>query len=259
MIVRSAILSTWVLRLTLLVALMCLGPAGVVLADDPIPTPESLIEGLSSDDPAIRAAAIAGLAALGDPSAASALFDLLADPDPRLGLYAAQAIGALASPENLPILREGLNHSNSDVRWRTALILGEMGDPRAVPALARALSDPEVLVHRTAAESLVKLGGPAATGALVRALGSSKPSVVYAARNGLVETGKPAVTPLVIGLSVGNAQRRANAATLLGYIGDARAVPALRTAAQIDEDETVRAEAQWAIDQITAKRLLETG
>ncbi len=128
-----------------------------------------------------------------------------------------------------------------------------MGDPRAVPPLARALSDPEVLVHRTAAESLVKLGGPAATGALVRALGSSKPSVVYAARNGLVETGKPAVTPLVIGLSVGNAQRRANAATLLGYIGDARAVPALRTAAQIDADETVRAEAQWAIDQITRK------
>jgi HEAT repeat protein len=256
MICRNTVLSTWGLRLALLVMLVFVGPVGAVLADDPTPTPESLIEGLSSEDPAVRVEAIAGLAALGDPTAASALLDLLADPDPRLGLYAAQAIGALASPENLPILREGLNHRNSDVRWRTALILGEMGDPRAVPALARVLDDPEVLVHRTAAESLVQLGGPAAIGALVRALGSSKPSVVYAAKNGLLEAGKPAVTPLAVSLSVGNAQRRANAATLLGYIGDSRALPALRTAVEIDEDETVRSEAQWAIDQITTKASL---
>jgi HEAT repeat protein len=218
-----------------------------VLADDPIPTPDTLVAGLSSEDAEVRAMSVAGLAALGDPSAAAALLDLLADPDPRVGLYAAQAIGTLASPENLPILREGMSHGNPDVRWRTALILGEMGDPRT-PSLARAMSD-GVLVHRTAAESLVKLGDrqqPARW-----CIWGSNRCRCSMPKNGLVQMGEPAVVPLSIGLSLGGAQRRTNAATVLGYIGSPRALPALRAAVAIDSDESVKTEAQWAIDQIT--------
>jgi len=237
-----------------LVAVMALATMSwPVLADDPTPTPSALVDDLQSSDPASRAAAVAGLAALGDARAAQALFELLADPDQRVGLYAAQALGELASPENLPILRTGMRHRNPDVRWRTAFALGEMGDPRAIPALATALDDPEVLVHRTAAESLVKLGGPGAAGALARALGSSTPSVVNAAGNGLTQMGDMAVIPLTIGLSVGDARRRANSATVLGYIGSPQALPALRTAVALDTEDSVRAEAEWAIGEINKK------
>ena len=250
MIALCIVMSKASVRVALLVVLLLALVAMPALADDPVPTPDSLLSGLASDDPEVRAASVAGLATLGDPSAASALLDLLADPDPKVGLYAAQALGALASPENLPILRQGMSHRNPDVRWRTALILGEMGDPRAIPSLARAMADPEVLVHRTAAQSLVKLGGPGAASALVRALDSSTPSVVNAAMNGLVEMGESAVAPLSIGLARGGAQRRANAATILGYIADPLALPALRTAVALDPEESVRSEAQWAIDRI---------
>jgi HEAT repeat protein len=249
---RTCATSLWlVLALALLVAPV----PWTAHAQDPVatPTPDSLMNDLRSDDPVKRVAAIAAASAFGDPQAVTALFDLLANPDQRVGLYAAQALGALASPENLPALREGMRHPNPDVRWRTALALGELGDQRAVPVLARAMDDPEVLVHRTAADSLVKLGGPAASSALVRALDSSQPSVVNAAMNGLTAMGKTAVTPLAIGLSVGNAKRRANSATMLGYIGDPRALPALQTSAEIDADPAVRAEAEWAIEQINKK------
>jgi HEAT repeat protein len=234
----------------LIAALLVIVWAPAVSADDPTPAPGSVIADLNSEDPQVRAEAVAALMVFGDPSAADALFDLLADPDPKVGLYAAQALGALASPENLPALRDGLRHRNPNVRWRTALVLGQMGDARAVPALARALDDPEVLVHRTAAESLVNIGTPAAASALVRALGSGTESVAYAARNGLVQMDQSAVTPLAIGLSTGNSRRRLNAASLLGYLADPRALSALRAAATSDADEAVRAEAQWAINQI---------
>ncbi len=62
--------------------------------------------------------------------------------------------------------------------------------------------------------------------------------------------GKAAVTSLSIGLATGNAQRRLNSASLLGYLDDPRALSALRAAATSDADPQVRAEALWAIEQI---------
>lgn len=145
-----------------------------------------------------------------------------------------------------------MRHPNPDVRWRAALVLGGLGDPRAIPALSRALRDPEVLVHRTAAESLVQIGGPGAASALTRVLGDSRPSLVNAAMNGLQQMGETAVTPLMIALYSEDAQTQHNAATVLGYIGSPRAVPALEYAAH-DAEPEVQEEAKWALEQI-AKR-----
>jgi HEAT repeat protein len=220
-------------------------------ADEPVEVnlPEPIAAGLASSNPDERASAVQAIRLWENPAAVTVLLDQLADPDQKVGLYTAQILGELASPENLPALRVAMRYPNPDVRWRVALVLGEMGDTRAIPTLARALQDPDVLVQRTAADALVQIGGPAAASALIRALDNPQPSIVNAAMNGLLELGDPAVRPLIIALYSNSHQTRLNSATILGYIAAPEARPALK-AATSDPDPAVRAEAQWALDQI---------
>jgi HEAT repeat protein len=68
------------------------------------------------------------------------------------------------------------------------------------------------------------------------------------------EGDRPAAVPVLISiLKSGNPQARRNAATLLGYVADLQAAPALQQAVR-DPDADVRAEAQWALGEITKKQ-----
>jgi HEAT repeat protein len=206
-------------------------------------------EGLRSPDPEVRAQTVKKLRVTQDPHAVPVLLLYLGDPDQRVGLYMAQTLGSLAEEDALAALRLALWDSDPNIRWRAAMALGEQRDAAAVPRLERLLQDPEKLVQNVAANALAQIGTPEAADALAAGLGSAQPSTVNNTMNGLQRLGSAAVPVLTSILKSGNPQARRNAATLLGYIAEPQAVPALQEAVK-DPDADVRAEAQWALGEI---------
>ena len=220
-----------------------------------VPAPalwESEYEGLQSPDPKVRAQTVKQMSVTQDSHAVPVLLLYLGDPDQKVGLYMAQTLGNLAEEDALAALRTALWDSNPNIRWRAAMALGEQRDAQAVPRLARLLQDPEKLVQNVAANALAQIGSPEAIDALAVGLGSAEPSTVSNTMNGLQRLGSAAVPALTSILKSSIPEARHNAATLLGYIADPQAGPALQQAAS-DPDADVRAEAQWALGEIRKK------
>jgi HEAT repeat protein len=211
-------------------------------------------EGLRSPDPEVRAQTVKKLSVTQDPRAAPVLLLYLGDPDQRVGLYMAQTLGNLAEEDALAALRLALRDPNPNIRWRAAMALGEQRDAKAVPGLAQLLQDPEKLVQNVAANALAQIGNREAVYALAAGLGSSQPSTVNNTMKGLLRLGPAAVPVLTSILESSNAQARRNAASLLGYIADPKAEPALQRKAASDPDADVRSEAEWALGEITKKQ-----
>ncbi len=209
-------------------------------------------EGLRSPDPEVRAQTVKQLGVTRDPHAVPVLLLYLGDPDQKVGLYMAQTLGGLAEADALAVLRRALGNPDPNIRWRAAMALGEQRDAAAVPGLARLLQDPEKLVQNVAAHALARIGTKDAIDALASGLASAEPSTVSNTMNGLQQLGSAAVPALVSILGSDSVKARLNAATVLGYIADPQAVPALQQAAS-DPDPDVRAEAEWALGEIKNK------
>lgn len=209
--------------------------------------------GLHKPDPAERAKTVQAIRRAGDVEAVPLLMAQLADPDPAVGLYVAQALGDLADAQALVALRADLGSLDPNVRFRAAMALGKRGDAAATYALSRVLRDPDVLVQRTAAEALAQIGTPDAIDALVSALNSTQDSIIYNAMNALQSVGGAAVPGLLKALGSNNPVVRLHAATVLGYIKDPAALPALGALAT-DRDPDVAKEAAWAISEIQKRR-----
>jgi HEAT repeat protein len=214
---------------------------------------EPVYDDLRSPDPEVRAQAVKKLSVTEDPRAVPVLLLYLGDPDQKVGLYMAQTLGNLAEEDALAALRLALSDPNPNIRWRAAMALGDQRDAKAVPELERLLRDPEKLVQNVAANALVQIGTPEAIAVLAGGLGSTEPSTVNNTMNGLQKLGSAAVPALTSILESVSPQARHNAATVLGYIADPRAAPALQKAAG-DPDTDVRAEARWALAEITKKQ-----
>jgi hypothetical protein len=211
-------------------------------------------EGLRSPNPEVRAQTVKRIGVTQDSHAVPVLLLYLGDPDQKVGLYMAQTLGNLAEEDALAALRLALWDPNPNIRWRAAMALGAQGDAQAVPRLARLLQDPEKLVQNVAANALAQVGTPEAIDALAGGLGSAQPSTANNTMNGLQRLGAAAVPVLTSILKSGTPQARHNAATVLGYIADPQAVPALQRATS-DPDADVRAEAQWALGEINKKQM----
>ena len=223
----------------------------------PMPVPalwEPEYEGLRSPDPEVRAQTVKSISVLQDPNVVPALLLYLGDPDQKVGLYMAQTLGDLAEGEALAALRLALRDPDPNIRWRAAMALGSQRDAQAVPELTQLLQDPEKLVQNAAANALTQIGTRQAVYALAAGLGSAQPSTVNNTMNGLQQLGPAAAPTLISILESSNAQARRNAITLLGYIADPRAVPALQRKATSDPNAEVRTEAQWALGEIQKKQ-----
>lgn len=207
-------------------------------------------EGLNSSDPEVRAQTVKKLSISNDPNAVSVLLQYLGDPDQKVGLYMAQTLGDLAVEDALAVLRLALSDPDPNIRWRAAMALGKQHDAQAVPDLARLLYDPEKLVQNVAANALAQIGTRQAVYALAAGLGSAQPSTVNNTMNGLQQLGPSAVPTLISILESSNSQARRNAVTILGYITDPKAAPALQRKAASDPDAGVRSEAEWALGEI---------
>ena len=174
------------------------------------------LQRLLRDDPDWRVRASSGRA-IGRLSTRSAVPDLvraLRDPQVEVRVVAAAALWRLPDPAAVPALIELLQDRDAAARQWGALALGVIHDPRATQALLRVIDDPESAVRIDVVRSLGRIGD-------VRALAP------------LSEVAKDEAKDDEERLEAVNAVASIDSpdkvnALVLGQVGDALAVPALR-------------------------------
>jgi HEAT repeat protein len=207
--------------------------------------PKALIARLEDKDPRARIQALQQLRKLGVREAAPRIARLLREPETRA--EAALALSDLGGPEQVQPLLDALD-PGADARDNEAIAraLGTLADPRATPALSKLVDDPTAppAVIGKALLALGQIGDPAALPALLHGLclEPNRVSLLSESSLALVMIGAPAVEPLLqiaeeknpAYISWAREQGRktadvyARVALVLGDLGDARAVPALR-------------------------------
>lgn len=113
-------------------------------------------------DPAVRAAAVRGLAHHGDPSHVPIIAERLTDPDDLVRLEAARALQRIHGDDAVPALIARLDPETEEVkgvRAAAAHALGQYAQPRVLDALIFALRDPSLTVNTHAHEALGFLTG----------------------------------------------------------------------------------------------------
>jgi HEAT repeat protein len=173
----------------------------------------------------VRAAAISGLAAMGDKESASMIAaKLREDKSLHVRKQAAYALGELRASETTPSLITALRDKNAEVRGAAAFALGQCEDESAIEPLIAALKDKADFVRAQAARALGLRAASQAVAALTIILSSDKDNEV-----------------------------KRQSALALGLIGDGAALPALREAAQ-SSDPLLSEAAMEAIRMITSKQ-----
>jgi hypothetical protein len=133
------------------------------------------------EDAEVKAALLAALGALAEPSAADLALRELSDARPAVRAAALEAASALAKERAAPQLAAALGDHSPLVRRRAAVLLGFTAGDTAEDALVAALSDRDPGVARTAAVALSGRPSARAQGALARALEHPEPEVRRAA------------------------------------------------------------------------------
>jgi HEAT repeat protein len=170
----------------------------------------------------VRAEAIQALEKIGDKRAAPAVIDRLGDVEEIVRHHAAIALGTLGDERAVDPLIHALGDSSKYVRDKSAVALGSIGDTRAVEPLVAAVR---------------KNSGEAA--------------------NALVKMGQSAVLPLIRELDCPNRDSLWKSITVLGMIGDERAVKPL-SRHLFTEDTYIRGAAANALKRVgrPAKKLM---
>lgn len=173
----------------------------------------------------VRAAAINGLAGMGDTQSASLIAaKLLEDKSLHVRKQAAYALGELQSSESRSSLIVALRDKNAEMRGAAAFALGQYRDESAIEPLIVALKDKSDFVRAQSARALGRHAASRAVAALIEMLLSDRDNEV-----------------------------KRQTALALGLIGEASALPALRQASQ-SLDPLLSEAADQAIKMITSKR-----
>lgn len=154
-------------------------------------------------------------------------------------------------------LLDAIEHNDVRARHNIVHALGKIGDAQAVRALIAATSDGHAQVRMKAVFALGQIGDAKALDALVARLGDPALEVANTAREVVQGFGEVALMPLIGALTMESAHARELAASLLGDIGDARAVDAL-TAALATDNWPVRVAILEALGSIGDRRALPT-
>ena len=221
---------------------------------------------LSSTEAEERRDALMHLRNLKRPDASRAAASALNDEIPAVRIAAAHAIVSLPSAEATNLLSPLLKDKNEFVRREVAFALGEIHSRAGTPTLIELmLHDKKPSVRGAAAVALGQIGDESAWTALsqiVTGQSSKKKKksksfeeefVVRSAVRSLGQIGNRAsVTTLISALQDENnsIETRREAATALGLIGDASALPALQAAFDTNSDPYLSEAARAAIRQI---------
>lgn len=123
---------------------------------------EMYAQALGDADPAVRGAAVRGLALHGSPGHVPLILPLFEDPDWLLRWECARALQRLHNPAAVPSLLKRLQESverEATVRAAAADALGQYAEPRVLDGLIAALGDRDLAVNEAALRSLRTLTG----------------------------------------------------------------------------------------------------
>jgi len=207
---------------------------------------------LKSEDPKQRRMAAEMLGIIGNPGAFPELMEALEDEDAAVRANAAEALGKIRDPGAKPALINKLRDPSDDVRINAALALGVMGvDEQEFTIILGMLREGSQEEKGSAAIALGALQRTEAVQPLIESLESCNSDVMVNIGWALTNIGKPAVPALIEVLKNADPYTRTFAAYLLGEIGDAKALPALREVAQNYPVKEVRDAAKEAVAAIT--------
>ena len=221
-----------------------------------------------------RRDALMRLANLKRPEASQAAAAALSDPSPTVRVAAAHAIIFLPNQEAATLLLPLLKDKSEFVRREVVFALGETRHPSAVSALVDLLNrDKQRSVRAAAAIALGEIGDAGAVPALSQVIAgdSSKKQksksaedefVVRSAVRSLGQIGSRQAVPVLIGAlqnESNSIDTRREAATALGLLGDASALPALNTAFQANTDPYLSEAARAAIREINRTKAKGAG
>jgi HEAT repeat protein len=210
---------------------------------------------LKSGEPKQRRMAAEMLGIIGNPGAFPELMEALDDTDAAVRANAAEALGKIRDPGAKPALINKLKDPSEDVRINAALALGVIGvDEKEFTIILGMLREGSQEEKGSAAIALGALQRTEAVQPLIEALESCNSDVMVSIGWALTNIGKPAVPALIGVLKNADPYTRTFAAYLLGEIGDAKALPALREVAQKYPVKEVRDAVQEAIAAISERQ-----
>lgn len=200
----------------------------------------------------VRAAAAVALGRLRDTNALPALLlALQKDPNRDVRRNAVRALGRLSRPEAAPRLQNALlKDRDREVRALAAQSLAALSATNHAKFLL-SVFEKDLTVRAEVAGVLGQLASPEAREALLQAMNRGGRNERVSVLQSLGDAGEArALAPLMVLLKEDpNSNVRAAAATALGRLVNAEAVPALE-AALTDRAASVRSEAAWALGHI---------
>ena len=203
-----------------------------VLARIPSATP-TLTKILASTHPIIRGRVAEVFSISKDRTAVSALMDALRGEYFTVRSRAALALGKIGDGKALPLLLNALKDPEDEVRIAACLALGFFKEPSTFDEITNVLlDDPQIEVRQAAAKALGNTGHPAAVPFLMEALHDSfwwfeREYAAVDLLQALEKMGTAAVDPLIEALQDKEGTVRKFAATLLGKLGNSRAIEPL--------------------------------
>ncbi len=201
------------------------------------PAVDSLIAALGASEPSVRSQAASWLGRMDDKKATHPLIGLLRDPEPDVRRSAIEALANLGDEAASGPMLELVATGDPASRRAALEALEHVGNLQAVGPLVKLLADPNLPLRRQALSSLAVIiqehkGKEAPLsedeiGILIKFLDSPDGQVVIRASDTLRAAGKKAVPLLLDAARTGSPQMRTEATSILGLIGDKRAVPLL--------------------------------
>jgi HEAT repeat protein len=221
-----------------------------------------LVKALDDSHYAVRGAAAIAIGSLGDLGAVEALVKVAADEEAWVRAEVMKALGRLRAATALETVVKALDDADWKVRYQAARAAGMLGDSRAIFPLARVIEagiDGSEVIE-VAKKSILKLA-PSATVADIEArlkTNVDKHERAQAAVVLGVIGNKEAVPALIGALADAEPYVRGFAALALASLADARASEPLKLLTQNEAHPRVRSIAKLALSMLE-RRLAKTG
>jgi HEAT repeat protein len=212
---------------------------------------------LSDSDPMVRVLACNALARIGDPAAASRLFELLGEPDPMVAQAAVSAIQSLGSKTTEATALQAARSPDARVRRAALRIVAYFGYPAGLDLLVEAVRSNDDRLRDASIHGLALMDEPRALTTLLQTAQNPNPRARSAAMRALGEgeAGKEALETLRGGLSDGDAWVRYYACQSLGRLADKGAIAKMLSLVR-DPAGQVRVAAVEALARLDAPEAL---
>jgi len=209
----------------------------------------------SSKEPVhVRLGALGGLSKTQDPKAAPLIADAVKSDNPQIRASAIAFMTTMKGADATKVLISMLGSMPSDGRVLVVRALGARGDAAACPAVTKAAASSDETVRIAAMEALGSVGGASSVALLTKTAASAGGSEQAAARNSLLRLkANGADAALIKCVAAGEAKVRIEAIRALRRRGAKRAVSTLFKSAR-DKDSGIRREAIAALGVLAGKK-----